>query len=38
MAIKSFRLELDFRFEQQLVINKDKIDDCAKWLLDEIDG
>ncbi|WP_282637459.1 hypothetical protein [Sphingobacterium thalpophilum] len=30
---KNFRLELDFPLDQQLVINKDKIDDFAKWLL-----
>jgi len=30
---KNFRLELDFPLEQQLVINKDKIDDFAIWLL-----
>jgi len=35
---KNFRLQLDFPLEQQLVINKDKIDDFAKWLLDENDG
>lgn len=32
---KNFRLALDFPLEQQLVINKDKIDDFAKWLLED---
>ncbi|WP_286863235.1 MULTISPECIES: hypothetical protein [Sphingobacterium] len=30
---KNFRLALSYPLEQQLVINKDKIDDFAKWLL-----
>jgi len=30
---KNFRLALNYPLEQQLVINKDKIDDFAKWLL-----
>jgi len=32
---KNFRLALDFPLEQPLVINKDKIDDFAKWLLED---
>jgi sensor domain CHASE-containing protein len=32
-ADKNFKLDLDYPLEQQLIINKDKIDDFAKWFL-----